>query len=47
MSERDVVILVEPLVRHGAFPSTEVAVRELVSDYILRQIDECRVEASA
>ena len=42
MTDKEVVALVEPLVRHKAFPSTEEAVRELVTDFVLRQIDRYR-----
>ncbi|MEK7311871.1 MAG: hypothetical protein AAB382_07855 [Chloroflexota bacterium] len=42
MTEKEVVALVEPLVRHKAFPSTEEAVRELVAGFVLRQIDRYR-----
>ena len=44
MSSREVADLVEPLVLHQAFPTAEEAVRELVSDYILRQIDLYRAQ---
>ncbi len=42
MSKREVATIVEPLVRHQAFPSAEDAVRELVLEFILRQIDRYR-----
>lgn len=42
MTEKEVVALVEPLVRHKAFSSTEDAVRGLVLDFVLRQIDRYR-----
>ncbi|MGQ0604969.1 MAG: hypothetical protein ACT4QE_25090 [Anaerolineales bacterium] len=42
MSSHELTHIVEPLVQHGAFSSAEVAVRELVADYILRQIDRYR-----
>jgi len=39
MPNLDVAAIVEPLVAHKAFPSAEAAARELVRDFILRQID--------
>lgn len=42
MSDPDVIALVEPLVQHQAFPSVEDAVRALVREFILRQIDRHR-----
>ena len=39
-----IVAIVEPLVRRRIFPSEEDAVRELVADFILRQIDESRAK---
>lgn len=47
MTNREVVELVEPLVRHGAFSSPEQAVRELVHEYVLRQIDRYRSRITA
>jgi Arc/MetJ-type ribon-helix-helix transcriptional regulator len=38
MTEREVAAIVEPLVRSRAFASAEDAIRTLVRDYILRQI---------
>jgi len=42
MSDHEVVALLEPLVRHQAFPSVEAAMRALVRDYVLRQIEQYR-----
>ena len=42
MSDREVVAIVEPLVQHQAFSSAEDAVRGLVLEFILRQIDRYR-----
>ncbi len=42
MTKREVAALVEPLVRSQAFPSTEEAIRALVREYILRQIQHYR-----
>jgi hypothetical protein len=42
MIDQEVVALVEPLVRLKAFSSIEEAVRELVTDFILRQVDYYR-----
>lgn len=39
-----IVAIVEPLVRRRIFPSEEDAVRELVADFILCQIDESRAK---
>jgi Arc/MetJ-type ribon-helix-helix transcriptional regulator len=38
MTEREVAAIIEPLVRSRAFASAEEAIRTLVRDYILRQI---------
>ncbi len=38
MTEREVAAIVEPLVRSRAFASAEDAIRTLVRDYVLRQI---------
>ncbi len=42
MAAHDVTAIVEPLIRHKAFASTEEAVSELVADFVLRQIDRYR-----
>lgn len=42
MTDKEVMALVEPLIRHKAFASTEEAVSELVADFVLRQIDRYR-----
>jgi len=38
--------VIEPLIRRKLFPSEEVAVREIVKDYILRQVTTLKREVS-
>ena len=40
MSDRELVAMLEPLVRRQAFTSAEEAMRTLVRDYVLRQIEQ-------
>jgi hypothetical protein len=47
MTDHDVVAIVEPLVRHQAFATSEDAVRELMLDFMLRQIDRYRTRITA
>ncbi len=47
MSDHDVTAIAEPLVRHQAFATSEDAVRELVLDFILRQIDKYRARITS
>ncbi len=47
MTDKEVVALVEPLIRHRAFASAEDAVRELVANFILRQLDHYREKVVA
>lgn len=47
MTDQEVIAIVEPLVRHQAFATSEGAVRELVLDFILRQIDKYRARITA
>ena len=47
MTDKEVVALVEPLIRHKAFSSTEDAVCELVADFVLCQIDRYRGRSAA
>ena len=42
MTDKEVIALIEPLVRHKVFSSTEDAVRGLVAGFVLRQIDHYR-----
>ncbi len=42
MSDSQLLAILEPLVQHKVFASPEEAVRQLVSDYVLRQIDQYR-----
>src|SRR3972149_5252455 len=44
MSSHDVAAIVEPLVRRRIFPTNEEAGRELVTDFVMRQIDESRAK---
>ncbi|NJN82907.1 MAG: hypothetical protein HC802_11930 [Caldilineaceae bacterium] len=38
----EVVAAMEPFVRRGLFPNAEMAVTEIVRDYVLRQIERYR-----
>ena len=46
MTDKEVVELVAPLVRHRVFATPEDAVRELVADFVLRQIDRYREQVA-